>query len=44
MKQLFLETNSPLDQFEIRDILNLEISKVLIKIFDWSYLNKLGSY
>jgi F-type H+-transporting ATPase subunit a len=25
MKQLFLETNSPLDQFEIRDILNLEI-------------------
>jgi F-type H+-transporting ATPase subunit a len=25
MKQLFLETNSPLDQFEIRDLLNLEI-------------------
>jgi hypothetical protein len=24
-KNLFLEINSPLDQFEIRDILNLEI-------------------
>jgi len=24
-KSLFLEINSPLDQFEIRDILNLEI-------------------
>jgi F-type H+-transporting ATPase subunit a len=25
MNKLFLENNSPLDQFEIRDILNLEI-------------------